>query len=304
MRTVITGLGVISPLGNNVADFWRSLCEGRSGIAPITKFDSEPFAFRQAGEVRDFVLPASLASVCGEKVDLATAYALAAIGQAVADAGFEDGDDRLTGTVLGTNFGGIASGEGVMASLCDGERVEASRFTEFCSETAVDHAAACWGLNGPRAVLSLSCSSGTAALGYARELIRAGRADAVITCGYDMLSRYAWSGLSSLRTMTGDRVRPFDRQRDGTIFSEGACAVVVESLSSAEQRDVSVYAELCGAATNNNAFHLTAPSKGGAGSADVMEAALEDAGLSCASVDHVNAHGQRQSLTTARRQRR
>jgi 3-oxoacyl-(acyl-carrier-protein) synthase len=140
-------------------------------------------------------------------------------------------------------------------------------------------------------MLSLSCASGTAALGYGADMIRAGRAVAMLTGGYDAISRFAWCGLSALRTMTRDEIRPFDRTRSGTLFSEGAAALLVEDAGHARARGARVYAEVCGAATNNNAHHLTAPCKDGAGSALVMRAALDDGGVPADEVDHVNAHG-------------
>jgi 3-oxoacyl-(acyl-carrier-protein) synthase len=140
-------------------------------------------------------------------------------------------------------------------------------------------------------MLSLSCASGTAAIGYGLDLIRFGHAQAVLAGGYDALSRFAWSGLSALRTMAKDAVRPFDRNRSGTIFSEGAAALLIEEADAARRRGARIYAEVMGYGANNNAFHMTAPAREGAGSAAVMRMALADAGLPPEAIDHLNAHG-------------
>lgn len=287
----ITGMGVVSPIGQNVPAFWSSLVEGRSGIRDITRFDTAGFAFSRAGEVRDFQFPASLAGEGGVP-DLATQFMLVASNEAMKDAGLDaPGGNRETGVVFSTNFGGLLSGERFLEERAQGQPGAATLFGEYAFQRSADRAAAVWNLGGPRAVLSLSCSSGTSAIGYGLDLIRAGRARAVLTGGYDALSRFAWSGLSCLRTMTRGEVRPFDKTRDGTIFSEGAGALVLEDLDRARARGARIYAQALGHGFNNNAFHMTAPDKDGAGSVAVMRMALADAGIPPEEIDHVNTHG-------------
>ncbi|NQT18993.1 MAG: beta-ketoacyl-[acyl-carrier-protein] synthase family protein, partial [Planctomycetes bacterium] len=147
------------------------------------------------------------------------------------------------------------------------------------------------GLAGPRINISLSCASGVAAIGYAVDLIRSGRARAAIACGYDELSFYAYSGLSALRAITPEIIRPFDKNRKGTIFSEGAGALVLEAIEPACERGADIYATVLGHAMNNDAYHMTAPDKSGRGIISVMKNALADAGADTDEVDHVNAHG-------------
>ena len=291
-RVVVTGLGVVSPLGVGVPAVWNALCRGESGIRDLTRFDTKDFPFTKGGEIRDFQMPAELADA-GDPTDLATQFMLTAAVEAVRDAGLPaDASTRAaTGVVLSTNFGGIHSVERVMADVSGRERAKAADFADFLFQSCADRVADRWGFEGPRAVLSLSCASGTAALGYGMDLIRCGRAQAVLTGGYDAISRFAWSGLSVLRTMTKDAVRPFDRQRSGTIFSEGAAALLIEDADAARRRGARIYAEAVGYGANNNAFHMTAPAKEGAGSAAVMRMALADAGLRPEDVDHINAHG-------------
>ena len=291
-RIVVTGMGAISPLGAGVARVWEALCRGESGIRDVTRFDAKDFPYTRGGEIRDFRLPPDVGSA-GATADLATQFMLTAAAEALRDGRLADDAALLadTGVVLSTNFGGVLSGEKVMAERLGKGQAQAADFDEFLFQTCADRVARHWHLGGPRNMLSLSCASGAAAIGYGLELIRGGRARAVLTGGYDALSRFAWSGLSALRTMTKDAVRPFDKNRSGTIFSEGAAALLIEDEDSARRRGAKIYAAVAGAGMNNNAFHITAPAKEGAGSAAVMRMALSDAGLQPEDIDHINAHG-------------
>ncbi len=291
-RIVVTGMGVTAPLGLGVARVWEALCRGESGIRDLTRFDARDFPYTRGGEIRDFRLPPE-AGPAGESADLATQFMLAAAEEAIRDGGLDHAASALadTGVVLSTNFGGILSGEKIMAERLGKGQARIADFDEFLFQTCADRVATHWRLGGPRSVLSLSCASGTAAIGYGMDLIRCGRATAVLTGGYDALSRFAWSGLSALRTMTKDAVRPFDKNRSGTIFSEGAGALLIEDEKSAKRRGARIYAEAAGYGANNNAFHMTAPAREGAGSAAVMRMALNDAGMKPEEIDHLNAHG-------------
>jgi 3-oxoacyl-[acyl-carrier-protein] synthase II len=284
---VVTGMGVVSPLGIGVPRVWEALCRGESAIGDITRFPVKDFAYSRGGEIHGFTLPADLAAP-GATVDPATQFMLAAAAEALREGG---PDPAETGLVLSSNFGGICSGENVMADLLGKAAAGPTDFSESLFQSCADHVAGRWHLGGPRFMLSLSCASGTAAIGYGMDLIRHGHARAVLTGGYDALSRFAWSGLSALRTMTKDVVRPFDKNRAGTLFSEGAAALLLEDADSARQRGATIYAEVAGYGANNNAFHMTAPAKEGAGSAAVMRMALSDAGLNPEDIDHINAHG-------------
>jgi 3-oxoacyl-(acyl-carrier-protein) synthase len=283
-RIVVTGMGAIAPNGNSVREFWEALCAGHCAIAPITHFDASPFRNANGGEVRNFDLPEPGAS-------RANAYALAAIGQAIADARLEGDALREAGIVLATNFGGGEHGERFLAARLHGEVPEPGWFAQYSFHAAAVEAAARLGLAGPMAVLSLSCASGVAAIGYAADLVREGRCARVIAGGYDELSRLSYSGLSALRAITPEIIRPFDKNRNGTIFSEGSGVVVVESLDSARRRGAPIHAEILGHAMNNDAFHMTAPDQSGKGIMAVMQSALDDAGVQPGDVQHINAHG-------------
>ncbi|HPD15593.1 MAG TPA: beta-ketoacyl-[acyl-carrier-protein] synthase family protein [Planctomycetota bacterium] len=283
-RLVITGLGAIAPNGNSVAEFWAGLCAGRDAVGPITHFDASPFRNTNGGEVRGFAFADPEAS-------RAKQYALAAIEQALADARLEGEELRSAGIVLATNFGGCEHGEKLLAAQTRGETPDPRWLAEFDFQAAAIAAARRWGLRGPAATLSLSCASGVAAIGYAVDLIREGRCERAIAGGYDELALMSYSGLSALRAITPEIVRPFDKNRQGTIFSEGAGVILVEALDAARARGAAIHAEVLGHAMNNDAFHMTAPDTSGRGITAVMQGALDDAGVSPEDVQHVNAHG-------------
>lgn len=292
MRIAITGMGIVTPVGRSVPAFWDAVCRGESAIRPLTRFDTQGFACTRGGEIQGFQLPAALSAHAGR--DLATQFMLAAAAEALQDAGLATAGTAAQsgiGVVLSTNFGATPASEEVYAAAVGRGTLTEAAAREAVFQACADAVATQWALGGPRSMLSLSCASGTAALVHAVDLIRAGRAQAVLAGGYDCLSRFCWSGLSVLRTMAKDVVRPFDKNRAGTLFSEGAGALILEDYELAKARGAHIYAEYAGGATNNNAFHLTAPAKEGAGSAAVMRLALEDAGLPPEAVGHINAHG-------------
>lgn len=288
-RIVVTGMGVISPLGNKVLDFWAAVCRGESGIRDITRFNTSEFPTSRGGEVRNFTPPAGLKT----PTDLANQFMLAAADEAIRAAGLDGSKDFCpdTGVAVATNFGGYGSAGDFFAFMQGRPDARATGFDELSFLSCAGLIARHWQFQGPATALSLSCSSGSSAIAYSADLIRAGRAKIMLAGGYDALSTFAWSGLNALRTMTKDVVRPFDLNRAGTIFSEGAGALVIEELEHARARNAPVLAELTGYGMNNNAFHMTAPSKEGAGTAAVMRMALRDAGLGPDGIDHINAHG-------------
>ncbi|MFW6164278.1 MAG: beta-ketoacyl-[acyl-carrier-protein] synthase family protein [Planctomycetota bacterium] len=283
-RIVITGMGAISPAGNSVAAFWESLSQGRDCLAPITRFDASPFRNGLAGEVREFALPDPEAS-------RANAFALAAMEQAIADADLDGEALADGGLALATNFGGCDHGERFFAARLEGEDPDPRWLRQYDFAAALRQAIERWGFRGPAAGLSLSCASGVGAIGLAMDWIRAGRCVRAVAGGYDELSRMSYSGLSAMRAITSEVIRPFDKNRKGTLFAEGAGAVVVETLDAARERGAAVHAEVLGHAMNNDAFHMTAPDTSGTGITAVIRTALADGGVRPEDVDHVNAHG-------------
>ena len=283
-RVVVTGLGCVTCLGQNVGDFWRGLCENRSGLGPISRFDPTGLRSQIAGEVKD------LASSAPH--DRAVQFALAAAQEAWSDGGLDQTsvDREGMGVVSSTNFGGADSWERYLASL-RGCQADLTAWAEFEFDLAATAIAEDLRLQGPRALLSLSCSSGAAAIGLAMDWIRDGRAEAMLAGGHDSLSYSSLAGLSILRTITAEQIRPFDKRRSGTVFGEGAAMVVLEELQHAQARGARIYAEVLGYAVNNNAYHLTAPDKGGEGLRWALQLALDDAGCQPEELDYINAHG-------------
>lgn len=294
-RVVITGMGSISPHGKGVKPLWDGLLAGRSAIRPITLFDAQAFRNAQAGEVDGYpVEPGGkpralrmLNDACGE-----------ALGDALGVSNSDASDLRektesipsLAGAALvaGTNFGGMSAAE---VALVDGETDPSKASLEnYLFGAATTGLAREYGLGGPRLNLSLSCASGAAAIGVAFDLIRQGRVQAAIACGYDELSLFVYAGLCALRAVTPETIRPFDQRRKGTLFSEGAGVMVLERLESAKARGARIYAEILGRAMNNDAYHMTAPEQEAHGIRALMRAALADAKLPPERVGHLNLH--------------
>jgi len=298
-RTVyVTGMGVVSCLGSTVPQFWDALCRGECGMGPITRFDLEGSPYAVGGQARDFD-PLAFAEC---SLSVGGQYAGEAVAQALAD--FPVSLRQKAGLVLATNFGPAELIEsyqrGDEADGPDGYHAGVGFFAEDARRVA--HR---MGIGGPLANISLSCASGNAAIAHALDLIRAGRADAVLACGYDSIARISWAGLGCLRVMSLPRdgsepcVRPFDVNRGGTLFSEGAGCLLLESERSAAHRGAEVLAEVAGAGSNNNAFHLTHADSEGVGTAVAIRMALADAGIEPDAVDHFNAHGTGTKLNDA-----
>ena len=283
----ITGMGALSCLGTSVEAFWEGLTAARSGIGPIRKFGAEALRNPEAGEITE--LPDQPLPEWAALLDSAVRYALFAAREGVTQAGLPPdtlGED--TGILLATNFGGAGT---FQEWATKPEQMGAKGFSDSLMSTATDALARMLGVTGPRASLSLSCSSGAAAIGLASDWIRLGKARWVIAGGYDALTLYALAGLNCLRTVTTEKLRPFDKNRSGTIFGEGAGIVVVESVESARERGAEPLALVRGWACNNNAHHLTAPQTGGEGLYEVMRVGCQNAGIAPEKLDYVNAHG-------------
>lgn len=282
-RVVVTGMGIVSCLGNDVERFWQALLAGESGLHGMTRWDTAGLRNARMGEVTDFPWD--------DEHDEASQFALHAAHQALAQSKLNGYQDM--GLVSSTNFGGAASWDQYLACLRAGaiDAETAELFHEFLYSRGAELLSAAQGFNGPLRVLSLSCSSGTAAIGQGLDLIRLGKADVALCEGHDSLAYSSMAGLSILRTITNEEIRPFDVRRSGTLFGEGAAAVVLEELEHAVARGATIFAEVAGYAVNNNAYHLTAPDKAGEGIIAVLQAALADAGVDGAAIDYVNAHG-------------
>ncbi|MBM3476587.1 MAG: beta-ketoacyl-[acyl-carrier-protein] synthase family protein [Armatimonadetes bacterium] len=290
-RVVVTGTGVVTCLGTGLEAFWQGLVEGRSGIARLTKFDPTGLRNEKGGQVRDWTFDPSGFGLEGPP-DEATQFLLTSAREALDRAGLTDHsfDPSRAGMVLSTNFGGGMSWEEHIRRRL-AEQPSNHTFPEASFHTPLVHLARVFGLRGPGQLLSVACASGTAAIGCALETIRHGRADVMLAGGHDSLTPSCLAGLSILATMTRDEIRPFSADRSGTLFGEGAAALVIEDLDHALARGAEPLAEALGAWQTNNAYHLTAPDKGARGMTRVLAEAIVDAGTEPTEIDYVNAHG-------------
>ena len=274
-------MGAVSALGHGVAAMWDGLLSGRCGIRPLTRVDPARHRIKHAAEVPPFP-----DEYLGESPDdPALRFALAASTEALEQAGLPPGEREGAALVLGSNFGPMATMERFLSRAADGAGAQALQ----CD--VVQSVAERTGLlRGIRSAVSLSCASGNAAIGYAADLIRSGQTAIALAGGYDAISELVWAGLCSLRAMSERALRPFHRDRDGTIFGEGAGVLVLERADRAGARGAEPLAEVLGYASDSDAFHMTHPDPDGAGMARVMRAALRDAGVGPHDMDHVNAH--------------
>lgn len=301
-RVVITGLGALTPLGNDVPMMWEALVAGRSGIGPITCFDASDMDVQIAAEVKDFAPVPLFGRRKARRNDRFTLFALEAARQAVADAGleFDDGLKQVTGVFIGTAIGGILT---LLKNYDVLQKSGPRRVSPFMVPMMMPNAASgtvaiTYGLRGPNLSIASACATGSHAIGEAAEVVRRGDAEVMICGGSEAvitpltLSAFRNMGASSTRNDEPQRAcRPFDAGRDGFVLGEGAGVLVLESQEYARRRGAHIYAELVGYGASADAFHVTAPDETGDGAALAMELALQDAGLSPEEVDYINAHG-------------
>lgn len=301
-RVVVTGLGAITPLGIGVEKNWLALCAGKSGIDVITRFDASKFRTRIAGEVRNFDPLDFIDRKLARRGDRFTHFALAATRMAMEDAHFTiaaDSADRV-GVSVGTTLGGIETLEENHKLLLQGEAHRISPFfvPAFLANMAAGQIAILIGAKGPNKCSATACAAGAHAIGDAFKLIQWGIADAMIAGGAEAgIIPVMFAGLDAERVMSTRNdapqkaSRPFDKNRDGFVTSEGAGIVVLEELESALNRGARIYAEVIGYGFNCDAYHITAPDPAGLGAANCMRMALKDAGISPDKVDYIKAHG-------------
>jgi 3-oxoacyl-[acyl-carrier-protein] synthase II len=300
-RVVITGLGGVTPIGTGAAAIWESACSGRSGIGPITLFDVSNQLCRIAGEVRGFEPGRYMPTKHLKRMDDFARYAVAASVMAVEDAGLRitADNERRVGVLLGNNNGGARTIFRTVTSFNQDGPSGVSPFyiTAITTNMGAAQVAIRLQVRGPNFTIGNACASGLNAVGEAWRYVREGTCDAVIAGGADALidpteiAGFANSRAVTLRNDEPERAsRPFDRDRDGFVLSEGAAMLIVESLQHARARGARIYAEILGYATGSEAFHIAAPLPNGIGVAACMQAALASAHLRPEDVDYVNAH--------------
>lgn len=301
-RVVVTGLGLIAPVGLDVKTGWKNILAGKSGIRPITHFDIEPFATRFGGPIYDFEITDYITAKDAKKMDKFIHYGMAAGIQAFEDSGLEvtESNAERMGVAIGSGIGGITGIENSYGSYLQGGPRKISPF--FVPANIINMVAGNlsikYGLQGPNYSIVSACSTGTHNIGEAARLIRSGSVDVMVAGGSEMatspvgLGGFAAARALSRRNDDPERAsRPFDLDRDGFVLSDGAGVVVIEELEHAKARGADIYCELVGVGMNSDAFHMTSPSPNGRGAARCMELAMIDAGINKEQIDYINAHG-------------
>ncbi|MDZ7369917.1 MAG: beta-ketoacyl-ACP synthase II [candidate division KSB1 bacterium] len=301
-RVVVTGMGVFTPVGNDLQTFWNNLVEGKSGIGPITQIDASNHATKIAGEVKNFDPNEYLDRKEVRHMDRFTQLALAAADQAVKDSGirFEETDTDLFGVIVASGIGGMKTfEEQIKLYLAGGPRKVSPFFIPMLiADITPGHISIRYGLKGINYCTVSACASASHAIGEAFHAIRSGMAIGVITGGSETpITEMGLAGFNALKALSTRNdepekaSRPFDSDRDGFVMSEGAAILVLEELEHAKRRGAKIYAEIVGAAYTADAYHITAPVPGGDGAKRAMLLALKDAGLAPEQVDYINAHG-------------
>ncbi|AKM32619.1 beta-ketoacyl-[acyl-carrier-protein] synthase II [Pandoraea faecigallinarum] len=301
-RVVITGLGLISPVGNTVAEGWENLVAGRSGIANITKFDASGHKVRFAGEVKNFETEKYLSAKEARRMDTFIHYGLAAGIQAFEDSGLQitaENAERV-GVLVGSGIGGLPMIENTQTDLLNGGPRKISPF--FVPGSIINmisgHLSIKYGLKGPNLAIVTACTTGLHCIGQAARMIQYGDADAVLAGGAEStvspLGIGGFAAMTALSMRNDDPAtasRPWDRDRDGFVLGEGAGVMMVEEYEHAKARGAKIYAEIKGFGMSADAYHMTAPCEDGDGALRAMTNALRDAGLNADTVNYVNAHG-------------
>lgn len=301
-RVVITGIGLVTPLGVGIEANWEALLAGRSGIRTVTRFDLTGFPVRIAGEVSNFDVQQFIDKKEARKMDLFVHYAIAAADLAIKDAGIDlaklEGEN--TGVYVGSGIGGLGSIEDTHRVLLEKGPSRVSPY--FIIQTIINEASAHISIRykarGPNMSNVTACSTGAHAIGESFRMIQFGLADRMIAGGAEApITPLSLAGFSSMKALSERNdepekaCRPFDAQRDGFVMSEGAGIVLLEELNAALDRGAKIYAEVAGYGLNGDAYHVTAPSPDGEGAARVMKLAIDEAGISPADIQYINAHG-------------
>jgi len=302
-RVVVTGLGAITPLGNNVQDFWNNLVSGKSGAATITRFDASKFKTQFACEVKGFNPEDYFDKKEARKLDPFSQYGVAAADQAVRNAGLDSDsiDKTRIGVIWGSGIGGLQTFQDECIGFANGDGTP--RFNPFfipkmIADICSGHISIRFGFNGPNFTCVSACASSTNACIDAFNYIRLGKANAIVTGGSEAaICQAGIGGFNALHAMSTRNdspetaSRPYDKDRDGFILGEGGAAIILEELEHALSRGATIYAEIVGGGMSADAHHITAPHPEGIGAALVMSSALEDANLQPNDIDYINTHG-------------
>ena len=301
-RVVITGIGLVTPLGIGIEENWQALIEGRSGVGPITRFDASSYQTRFAGEVKNFNPEDFLPKKEARKLDLFLQFALAASQMAMEDARLTISDEESprAGAIMGCGLGGLTTIESSHITLLKEGPKKISPFfiPVIIGNMAPGLMSIRHNAKGPNLSIQTACAAGTHAIGVAFHMIRDGIIDIALTGGVEaVITAMAIAGFNAMRALSTRNdapekaSRPFDKERDGFVLSEGAAVLILEEAERALSRGASIYAEVIGFGLTSDAYHMTAPAPEGEGAARCMQMALDDAGIRPEDVDYINAHG-------------
>ena len=301
-RVVVTGTGLVTPLGTGVEKTWDSLCGGKSGIDLITRFDTTDFAVKIAAEVKDFQAEEFIDKKLAKHLDLFVQYAVAAAGMALADSGYSITPDTATrvGVITGNGIGGLSTIEKYHKVYLERgpKRITPFFIPMVISNLSAGQISIINGAKGPNLSVTTACAAGTHAVGESFRLISRGTCDVAITGGSEStICPLALGGFNSMKALSqrnedpAAASRPFDKDRDGFIIAEGAGMMVIEELEHALARGADIYAEIVGYGLTGDGYHMAAPPEDGEGAARCMQMALDDAGLAPEDIDYINAHG-------------
>jgi 3-oxoacyl-[acyl-carrier-protein] synthase II len=306
-RVVITGLGVVSPVGNSVDAFWKALCAGQSGIGPITSFDTTEYPCKIAGEVRDVDFSQFVDAKEVRRTDRAILLGMVAAHEAVKQAGFDvpQADAEKIGTIIGSGIGGLSTLEAEHTKLIQRgpSRVSPFLIPMMIPDMPAGRISMEYGFKGPNYALVSACASGAHSIGDAFMMIKCGMADAMVAGGTEaVITPMAFAGFCSMKALSTRNDHPekasspFDVKRDGFVMGEGAGVLILEALERALARGATIYGELIGYGASGDAHHISAPAPEGAGAQIAMKMALSSAGLQPTDIDYINAHGTSTSL--------
>lgn len=301
-RVVITGMGVISPVGNTLEEFWKALLEGRSGVGPITRFDTSEYETKIAAEVKDFHPENYMDRKEARRMDRFCQYGVAASNLALQDAGLLDGDvdKERVGVIIASGIGGMETFSAEIKKLFDHgpRRVSPFFIPMLIADIVPGHVSIMHGFKGPNYATVSACASSAHAIGEGFQMVRDGRADVMVVGGTEAailpMGVAGFNAMKALSTRNDEperASRPFDADRDGFVMGEGAGVLILEELEHAKRRGARIYAEMAGAGYTADAYHITAPAPGGEGAAKAIEIALKDGGIDPSEVDYINAHG-------------
>lgn len=301
-RVVVTGIGMVTPVGNDVASSWESILAGKNGIGPIEHFDVSAYSTRFGGSVKGFDVLEYMTSKDARKMDTFIQYGLAAGIQALEDSGLEitDANASRIGAAIGSGIGGVSFIEKNYTALTKGGPRKISPF--FVPGTIINmiagHLSIKYGLKGPNIAITTACTTGTHNIGSAARMIAYGDADAMVAGGAEMSSTpLGLGGFAAARALSTRNdnpeiaSRPWDKDRDGFVLADGAGMLVLEEYEFAKARGARIYGELCGFGMSGDAYHMTSPPEDGSGAAASMRNAINDAGINTDQLDYINAHG-------------